>query len=183
MHYFIDGYNLMFRRLKAGTDLQSQRAYIIKELDESASLLELDLTIVFDAQYQYGMGSRSHFHSLEICFTDGGETADEYILKALKRVAKPQQETVVTSDKKLAASVRRRAAKTETVEQFMSWLAKRHQNKERRLKENHSQPIIIQTALSPKKEPSNLKYESDMERWLRIFEERFELGLNADDEE
>ncbi|HEY4832659.1 MAG TPA: NYN domain-containing protein [Waddliaceae bacterium] len=176
MHYFIDGYNLMFRRLRAGTDLKTQRTYIIKELDESTSILQLDITLVFDAQYQCGIGSRSHFHCLEICFTDEGETADEYILKALKRMAKPQQETVVTSDKKLASHTRRYSAKTETVEKFMSWLTKRRQNKERQ--ENRLQPTILIPSIS-RKPLLNPKYESDTERWLRIFEERFQ-NLNLE---
>lgn len=175
MHYFIDGYNLMFRRLRAGTDLQTQRASIIKELDECASILQLDITIVFDAHYQCGLGSRSHFHCLEICFTEERETADEYILKELKRMVKPQHETVITSDKKFASYARRLSAKTETVEKFMIWLTKRCQNRIR--KDNRPQPSI--PTISPKSS-SDLKYESDMERWLRIFEERFQ---NLDKEE
>jgi predicted RNA-binding protein with PIN domain len=172
MHYFIDGYNLMFRRLRLGTDLQTQRSYIIKELDESASILQLDITIVFDAHYQCGIGSRSHYNSLEICFTEEGETADEYILKALKKTAKPQHEIVITSDKKLASFARRHLAKAESVEKFMMWLTKRRQNKKRFSTKDLPSTFLSSRESSP---PSpNPKYESDMDRWLRVFEERYQ---------
>lgn len=119
----------MFRVLRAGDDLQRQRESIVLDLNEKIQLLNLDVTIVFDAQYQYGEGSRSLFESLEICFTDEGETADEYILKGVRSSPNPRQETVVTSDNKLAWGVRMLLAKTESVKGFMSWLNKRYKNK------------------------------------------------------
>lgn len=140
MHYFIDGYNLMFRVLRAGDDLQMQREVIISDLNEKIQLLNLDVTIVFDAQYQFGEGSRSHFETLEICFTNQGETADDYIIKCVKSSPNPRQETVVTSDNKLAWRARRFLAKTESVKEFMSWLNRRHKNKlSKREKEDESQ--------------------------------------------
>lgn len=173
MHYFVDGYNLIFRRIRAGENLQEQRAAIIYELDEAADLLELDITIVFDAQYHLGIGSRGHYHHIEICFTDEGETADDYILEAVRLQKKPHQETVVTSDKKLAMQARRRLAKTETVEQFMAKIGKRCQNKQRR--QTIQKPAIPAPVPEPKivvrKAP---EFETDLERWERIFEERFQ---------
>ena len=50
--------------------------------------------------------TRSHYDELEILFTAEGETADEYIIDEIKNHPHPQQETVVTSDKKLAWHVR-----------------------------------------------------------------------------
>jgi predicted RNA-binding protein with PIN domain len=129
MHYYIDGYNLMFRILRAGNDLQTQRQKIIYELNRKAQLLELNITLVFDAQYQMGASTRLHYDCLEILFTDQGITADDYILDQIKQVKNPQLETVITSDKKLAWLVKLRSAKTETVEEFISWLNRRSKNK------------------------------------------------------
>lgn len=154
-----------------GESLQSQRTEIIQDLDEAADFLDLNLTIVFDAQYHLGLGTRSHYHSIEICFTDEGETADDYILQALKFQSKPHQITVVTSDKKLAWQARRRLAKTESVEQFLSWLSKRYQNKQRRV----DNPQVTQKKLPEISAPEQSKpqYTSEMDRWQKIFEERF----------
>src|ERR1700722_447984 len=104
MHYFIDGYNLLFRVVRAliDEDLQQQREKIIADLSHKISLLNIDATIIFDSYYQKGLRERSFSQSLEVLFTDEGETADECILDELKKCPHPRNEMVVTSDKKLA---------------------------------------------------------------------------------
>ncbi|WP_213157260.1 NYN domain-containing protein [Parachlamydia sp. AcF125] len=132
MHYFIDGYNLMFRILRVGDNLTLQREKIIEDLHTKIEALNLNVTLVFDAQYQLGEASRTHYKRLEIVFSAAGETADELIISELKARQIPFQCTVVTSDKKLAWLSRLQAAKTETVEEFMGWLNKRYANRGRR---------------------------------------------------
>lgn len=154
MHYFIDGYNLMFRILRAGDDLQSQREKIIHDLHEKIQLLDLDVTLVFDAQYQYGDETRSHLHPLEICFTREGETADDYIIGALKAAPNHRQETVITSDNKLAWRARRHLAKTESIEEFMSWLNKRYRNKVAQMKQKRPASKPSTQRIIPSRTPS-----------------------------
>ena len=132
MHYYIDGYNLLFRVLRAGDDLQKQRQEITADIGKKVTLLELEATLVFDSHYQKDGYVRSHLNSLEIVFTAMGETADELILQELKESAHPSQHTVVTSDKKLANLCRLRQAKTESIDEFLGWLNKRYKNKQRR---------------------------------------------------
>lgn len=129
MHYYIDGYNILFRVLRAGSDLKKQRELFITDLNEKIKILNLDVTIVFDAHYTLAEGTRSIFESLEICFTSSGESADEYILKKIKSCARPRQETVVTSDNRLAWAARHHLAKTESVSTFLTWLNNRYENK------------------------------------------------------
>nr|WP_166156158.1 NYN domain-containing protein [Neochlamydia sp. AcF84]NGY95185.1 hypothetical protein [Neochlamydia sp. AcF84] len=141
MHYFIDGYNLMFRVLKAEKELQTHREIIIQDLSKKIHLLGLHATIIFDAHHQAGESSRTHLQQLEIIFTSAGETADERILQELKHSKNPRQETIITSDKKLAWLARRRHARTETVEDFLVWLNARYQ---KRLKHSKQQaPLEI----------------------------------------
>lgn len=207
MHYFIDGYNLLFRLLGDGDLLRDQRDWIIWDLSEKLQFLDLDITIVFDATYCHGNSNRSHYKNLEIIYTSSDETADEYIITELSNIENPRQETVVTSDKKLAWLARRLNAKTESIEQFNRWLNQRYKNKrkgvkkEKPTKETKLQedmlPILEgsqdknvnlylkafekrygelekETTSQKKNEPS----ESEVERWLRIFEER--LNLDSD---
>jgi predicted RNA-binding protein with PIN domain len=134
MHYFIDGYNLLFRLLHGSGDLQSQREAIIYDLNKKISLIKLDVSIVFDAAFQIGERTRSHYEALEILFTAAGETADEYILDEIKNNPDPRQEIVVTSDKALAWRARSCAAHTESVEEFMFWLNRAYKNKIRQVK-------------------------------------------------
>ena len=137
MHYFIDGYNLMFRFSLMKNSLQAEREQFITDLYTKIQVAGLDVTIVFDAQYQEGLGSRSHLDCLEICFTDEGETADEYIINELNSAPNPREEVVVTSDNKLAWLARRTYAKSEPVEEFMRWLDHRYRKKKKELPKDH----------------------------------------------
>lgn len=150
MHYYIDGYNLLFRLLRASDeDLQIQRELVIQELNTKIQFLELDVTLVFDAQYQYGESTRTHLNYLEILFTASGETADDFIINELKASRTPLQETVVTSDKKLAWRARRKLARTESVEEFFEWINRRYKNKKKQKKREKAEGSST-TLMAPK---------------------------------
>lgn len=184
--YYIDGYNLMFRALRAGDDLQRQREAIIKDLQGKIHLLQLDAVLVFDAQYQYGGTEKTHLKQLEIVFTAEGETADEYILRKLKSASHPEKCVVVTSDKRLAWAARRRSAKTESVEEFLSWINKRCLNKIRRLKKAEPNPNPLKApsiprSLSISKEitPGDT-IEERFAYYLKVFEEDLPPSLKEE---
>lgn len=179
MHYYIDGYNLLFRIVRAGENLQTQREIVIQDLSAKIKFLGLDATIVFDAQYQVGEGTKTHLQDLEILFTAQGETADESIINELKSVRDPRHETVVTSDKKLAWRARRKAAHSESVEEFMDWLNRRYKNKIRTAKQEKRKvslaPKEVLLVPPPKKEPHRkMLAEECTEYYAEIFEKKFE---------
>lgn len=192
MHYFIDGYNLLFRLMHAHDNLQSQRESIIYDLNKKISLVKLEVSIVFDSAFQMGDRTRTHFNELEILFTAQGETADEYILDEIKNLEHPQQETVVTSDKQLAWKVRHHSAHTESVEEFMQWLNKAYKNKLRQRKKDQAVSHFSSSSLShapppdslpkaqlppppkdlapPLNPPKNIPLEACMDYYQQIFE-------------
>jgi predicted RNA-binding protein with PIN domain len=170
MHYFIDGYNLLFRTGRLGEDLQDDRDQIIQELAEEAEQLGLDITLVFDSTFQKGMSTRSHFNKIEIVFTSFGEEADDYILNELESIALPQQETVVTSDKRLAWKARRRKALTETIEEFLAWVKKRQKSKKRLKKTEKVKP----KSKIPEVAHTIPTSEGTQEFYLKTFENKFE---------
>lgn len=184
MHYYVDGYNLMFRVLHAGEDLTAQRNRVIEELNEKVKFLELDVTLVFDAHHQVGEGSRFYANYMKIVFTNERETADEFILHELKHEPTPRMHTVVTSDNKLAWLARIKLAKTETVEHFFNWIQKRYRNKQRRLKEEESAVVLKKAAAekpkekeppSPKKKIPSLTASAEdcLDYYQSIFESEF----------
>jgi len=128
MHYYIDGYNIIFRVLHTSEALQLQREALIYDLSYKASLFNLNLTLVFDSHYQEGESTKSHLDSLEIIYTSKGESADEYIIKAIKHGVNPKRLVVVTSDNHLAWKVRSLSGKAEPAEEFMERLQKRFKN-------------------------------------------------------
>lgn len=178
MHYYIDGYNLMFRLLRAGDDLTRQRELVIEEIYRKVSFVGLDVTIVFDSQYNPTESTRSNLRAMAIHFTDHAETADDYILSELKSDPDPFNHTVVTSDKKLAYLSRLRNAKTISVEEFMVLLNKRYKNKLRQKK--HPIPLKTEVKLPVKpKDPSDTdKAEDCFDFYLREFESEFEEILS-----
>jgi predicted RNA-binding protein with PIN domain len=232
MHYYIDGYNVLFRAWGTGGHLEKQRKALIESLCTKIDYLHLNATIVFDAHLYLGEGSFSRHLGVRVVYTRTGQDADEYILEALERSSTPRRETVVTSDNRLAWRARCLGAETESVDAFIPWLSKRYNN--RKKKEKTSKPIHPKVVLpvqltakpspveppdksitadmeagsfdyylqafennlhhyssdmgklsdrqkkqqerlihrSSKKKPSQSSSESDMLRWLRIFEER-----------
>lgn len=180
MHYFIDGYNMLFRLMHADDNLQSNREQIIYELNKKISLVNMNVSVVFDAAFQLGERSRSHFKELEILFTAEGETADEFILEEIKTSSYPQQETVVTSDKKLAWWVRRHLAHTETVEDFITRLNKLYKKKLKQAKKEQApsspsspsaSPILVSKATKKSITPSST---ATLEEYIDYYEQVFE---------
>jgi uncharacterized protein len=149
MHYYIDGYNLLFRIFRAGTDIRRQRKNLTLDIEKKVNLLGLDATLVFDSHYQEDDSTKSHLNSLEIIFTAAGETADEFILQKLKESANPSQHTVITSDKKLARLCQLRLGKTEGVDDFLLWINKRYKNKLRQQRLQVSKNPPPHPALEP----------------------------------
>lgn len=142
MHYYIDGYNLLFRLMHTGENLQSLRENVIQEINKKAALTHLNVSIVFDAPLKLGEGNRSHYDAIEILYTSEGETADEFLITCLKNSPQPHKETIVTSDKKLALRARHKSAHTVSVEEFIDLLNRRYKNKLSQLKRPQPAPRI-----------------------------------------
>ncbi len=147
MHYFIDGYNLLFHLSAKTETFEEARQQIIDDLVDT----KFSLTLVFDGK---GIDLPHHIHkgSLEIIYTSKGQTADNYILDALSFVKNPKVYTVVTSDKKLASICCQIGAYTKTNESFLALLKKSR---------------TIKTCEKPSRESN-----SEFERLLKIFTDR-----------
>ena len=154
MHYYIDGYNLLFRLLGSKGNLQNQRDLIIQQLNDKISLTHIDATVVFDAPFQAGGYERFRFGELEILFTNQGETADEYILNELQHSSKPRQEIVVTSDKTLAMHARHFLARTESVEAFMQRLNQLYSNKQKKSTQDQHKSYNISNKEAERPKPA-----------------------------
>jgi len=138
MHYFIDGYNLLFRLLGDPRPLQKNRQQIIASINERIAELKLNVTLVFDGSRQgESEGTRGHYDALEIIYTSKTTSADDYILDEIQSSARASQETVVTSDMDLARRCKSLGAKTQTIEGFLAWIAK----KKKKIKSRKTQSV------------------------------------------
>lgn len=182
MHYFVDGYNLLFRLAGShGKSLQILRQQVIFDLNEMVLALNLNLTLVFDSPNQQKERSRSFYHTLEILYTNHGETADELILSELKE-RKVGKEIVVTSDKLLAFQARRLHAKTESVEEFVEWINQRYLNKQKENTKSKIQPQArtIKEPEMPIIEKQHPVMEGTQEFYLKHFEEQYQKSLEEE---
>lgn len=171
-HYYIDGYNLLFRLLSEKKSLEKRREQIIYELNKRSLALNLNLSLVFDSPSQ-DIDTCSHYQSIEIIFTGQGESADDFILSCIKKSKYPKQETVVTSDKILAAHSRRFEAKTQSVEDFLAWVDDKYFYIIDYKEVKKIKPKIKElTTCVASSEP--LPVDPQFEYYLRIFEENYQ---------
>lgn len=181
MRYYVDGYNLLFRAFRSEEELQERRDRFLEALNEKVELLQLQVTVVFDSQYQTGEATRSGFGALEVIFTDVGVTADECILHLLKGNA--SKNIVVTSDKRLAWMARRNGSRTESSEEFLAWLNKRYHNRLRRLKKPRIEPKPIERKISVEKPAKRPRPKATLaecfDYYLEVFEHRLEEEENG----
>jgi len=179
MHYYIDGYNLLFRTAwkSHSQSLEKGRSDLIHELDRKAKLCRLNITVIFDAPLQTEELKRGHFHSLEIIFTAYGQTADDYIISYFETKKSLHHATLVSSDKRLQHRVQALGAKTEPVEQFLSWLEKKSRKKRVYVKEVKVAPKVAskttpKTEIAVPVDTEKLPPLSDLVRWEELFRKR-----------
>jgi predicted RNA-binding protein with PIN domain len=166
MHYYIDGYNLLFRTLRAkgGEDLKIERLHLLNDLAEKLQKTGIEATVVFDSHYQIGDRTRHVLQTLDIHFTDQNQTADAFILECIHSLPNPQFHTVVTSDRHLAWHARCAGAQSQAVEAFRKML-----NRVYTKKRYQSAPIAPKPLLSA---PVKIKIETLQDKYERIFEEK-----------
>ncbi len=155
MHYWIDGYNLLFRITKNYREMKQNERKLLAALNQSIILLRYQATVVFDGREKDPPEAlRRNFDALALIYTPHHQTADDYILEALADSADPAKETVVSSDYELLGKAKQRGAKVQTIEEFLAKLVKKKQKKKA------SKEKVFQES------------SSELKRLLKIFEDR-----------
>ncbi|PCI94355.1 hypothetical protein COB11_03935 [Candidatus Aerophobetes bacterium] len=131
MHYYIDGYNLLFRIFEDINPLREKRETVIETLQTTLSDVKLKLSIVFDSRFELSedFPTRLSRGSLEIIYSPKGLCADKYIIELLSFVKHPKATTVVTSDNHLALEVKALGAKTKSIDEFLEYLSRKRDAK------------------------------------------------------
>lgn len=152
MSFLIDGYNFLFRlRSKKGT-LERQREHFIQTLNQALSFFQRPVQIVFDSSEQFHhYAQKAKLDHLEIIYAPKGKTADGYIIELIELCKNRKIVTVVTSDSGLTKQCQHLGATTESIEDFLKKLGKKKKQKEK---------------------PNYTESEKEIERLLRIFEDR-----------
>lgn len=135
MHYYIDGYNLLFRITKSYEAMKANQKQILSAINTWVIQLNLNVTIVFDGrQKDPPEAIRGHLDQLEVIYTPEHQTADDYILHELDLSSNLNEETVVSSDRELTGKAKQKGARTQSVDEFLSGLVKKRKKKQEPMK-------------------------------------------------
>jgi predicted RNA-binding protein with PIN domain len=112
MSYLVDGNNVMAQRVGWHRDKGAARRRLLDELAAFAKVRRVKVAVVFDGAAEDFFKDGSSYRGVRVFYAERGSNADERI----KRLAEASRERrtliVVTSDRELAAYVRRLGAQT-----------------------------------------------------------------------
>lgn len=102
-YLLVDGYNIIFSwdelRELSEADLAAARGKLADILCNYQGYRKCTLILVFDAYRVEGNpGEVSKYHNIHIVYTKEAETADQYIEKTVRKIARRHSVTVATSD-------------------------------------------------------------------------------------
>jgi uncharacterized protein len=117
LHYLIDGYNLLYAlpEIPPGS-WQIKRESFLAFLAKSNPQGNNRMTVIFDSRD--GGGSRTQLGSIAIVYT-AGETADDWIIQAVRKTPNPRVVVVVTNDQAIRRLIRGTGAKWISTEDFL----------------------------------------------------------------
>ena len=120
LNYLLDGYNIIHRLpVLAQKTLEDARNDLIRfiEIHRPQGSFNNSVTIVFDGQI--GMGGPPDASGVKIIFSSG-ESADDYIKRAVSRSPHKKSTVVVTDDRDIQFYVRAQGAQVKSVDEFLS---------------------------------------------------------------
>ncbi len=117
LHYLIDGYNLLYAlpEIPAGP-WSTKREIFLTRLVQLRPQGNNKVTVIFDSRD--GGGSRQQKGAIEIIYT-AGETADDWIIQAVRKAPNPRIVVVITNDQTIRRLIRGTGAKWLSTEDFL----------------------------------------------------------------
>lgn len=102
-YLLVDGYNIIFAwdelKALAAENLEGARTKLMEIMCNYQGFCGCHLILVFDAYKVKGNpGSVEQFHNISVVYTKEAETADMYIEKTTKEIARKKRVRVATSD-------------------------------------------------------------------------------------
>ena len=166
MHYYIDGYNLFFRsgKLHDFKKFEHLRDAFIEKLHEAVERAKLQVTVVFDAHGQEDDEKRGHFGLLEIIYTAQGQSADDLLIDIFRRLKKPKEACLVTSDRTLQMRAKSFSCSCLSVEDFLLFLKRKQPTKHESHHKIEKKPTTLAHAKREKKTAPCSKKETPS--WL-----------------
>lgn len=152
MPYLIDGHNLIGRLGDISLTDPNDEAQLVQKLVGFAARTRGRCVVVFDHGLPGGASSMST-RSVKVVFAPTGSDADRVMIERIRREARPQEWTVVSSDNAVLSTARRRKMQTLTSAEFAR---------------------LLQRPAPPDKpgpdEAADVRLsDAEIEEWLRVF--------------
>ena len=125
LHYLLDGYNIIHQApALAHGSLEERRIGLVRWLNVSRpqGSVRNPVTVVFDGHP--GMGGHPNSSLIKIVFSSG-ESADDYIKRAVSLLPHKKNTVVVTDDRDIQLYVRSHGAQVKSVDEFWGRINRR----------------------------------------------------------
>jgi hypothetical protein len=124
VRYLVDGHNLIARLPGLGLDDPHDEARLVRRLRAWAlASRKRQLTIIFDGRLAGGRSAELSGGSVEVIFSPHGGSADELLLRRIKKARNPAEYTVISSDREILAAAEARRMPSMVSEAFVLFMA------------------------------------------------------------
>jgi predicted RNA-binding protein with PIN domain len=104
--YVVDGNNLMGQTPGWHRNRAASKRRLLGRLASFAAAKGLEISVVFDGRPEPELPNGAHFRGIKVFYSGTGLSADSLIEQMVRSASEPSSIIVVTSDKRLIATVR-----------------------------------------------------------------------------
>ncbi|MBC7911261.1 MAG: NYN domain-containing protein [Pyrinomonadaceae bacterium] len=159
MPYLVDGNNVMAQRVGWHRDKPGARRALLDELSSFAQARKVKVSVVFDGAPEQHFADGAGYRGIRVFYAERGSDADERIKRMVDAARERRTLFIVTSDRALAAYVRRCGAQVIRSGEF---------------RQRMQEALATETA---KEDDRASVSGEDVNKWMRYF------GVGEDDEE
>lgn len=158
MPYLVDGNNVMAQRVGWHRDKPKARRRLMDELARFSLAAGVRVSVVFDGAPEQHFGDGASYQGVRVFYAERGSNADERIKQMVEHARERRTLIVVTSDRELAAYVRRCGAQVVRSGEFRKKM----------------EAAVVENAHQHQDEPS---VKGKLDEWMRYF------GVAPEDDE
>ena len=122
MHWLIDGHNLIGQMPNLQLDDPHDEDKLLQYLRQYRARTGHPITVVFDAGYSYRSAQTKKQGGITIQFAPSGRTADQILMRRMRRIKNPQAYMVVTSDRAVQQAAAQHGIRTLSSGEFAQQL-------------------------------------------------------------
>ncbi len=155
MRWLIDGHNLIGHMPNLRLDDPNDEEKLLEYLRRYRARTGHQLTVVFDAGQSYHPATTKKQGGITVQFAPHGKTADQIIMRRLRKVKNPPEVKVVTSDRAIRQAARQRRVGVVSAREFGQQLL---------------QLSTVAQTTEEKDSQANIRLSAaEVDEWLEIF--------------